>query len=167
MQQLDDLAGLVIERVNDLHVQGQAGGTSGLPFFTGDGAANIDIATAIADNFNLIATSRSGLPGDNDLALEIAALAHQPLAGPGGTMLLTDNYRALLTDLATQRQRYEFFVESQDNVVVAVEARLASVRGVSLDEEGANMVRYQNAYDAAARVVTTVQEMFDTLLKMV
>ena len=41
-----------------------------------------------------------------------------------------------------------------------------SISGVSLDEEAANMVRFQNAYDAAARVVTTVNQMLETVINM-
>ena len=41
-----------------------------------------------------------------------------------------------------------------------------SVSGVSLDEETTNMIRYQRAYEAGARVVTTVDSMFDTLMNM-
>ncbi len=48
-----------------------------------------------------------------------------------------------------------------------MEAKIASVTGVSIDEEAANMVRYQNTYNAAARVISTVQEMFDTLINMI
>jgi flagellar hook-associated protein 1 FlgK len=77
-----------------------------------------------------------------------------------------DSYRTTLVDFASQRSRFEFLVESQQNVVAAASARLESVRGVSLDEEGARMLQYQHAYDAAARVITTVQEMYDTLINM-
>jgi len=58
-------------------------------------------------------------------------------------------------------------VENQANVVASLESRKASVTGVSLDEEGANMVRYQNSYNAAAKVISTVQQLLDTLLNMV
>ena len=48
-----------------------------------------------------------------------------------------------------------------------VSQRLADVTGVNLDEELANLVVYQNSYNAAARIVTSVQELFDTLLAAV
>ena len=58
-------------------------------------------------------------------------------------------------------------VENQQNVVASIETKMASVSGVSLDEEGANMFKYQNSYNAAARVISTVQEMYDALLNMI
>jgi len=163
--QLDGLARMLADRVNALHVQGRTEWGSGLIFFTGDSAASLAINPAIVDNPDLIATSRSGVEGDNDLALEIARLPQEPLDGEGSLTLL-DSYRTVLVDLASQRNRFEFLVESQQNVVAAATARLESVRGVSLDEEGARMLQYQHAYDAAARVITTVQEMYETLINM-
>ena len=73
----------------------------------------------------------------------------------------------MIIDLAGKRSSYEFLVDNQRNVVASVEAKIASVSGVSMDEEGANMVRYQTTYNAAAKVIATVQELYDTLLRMI
>lgn len=162
---LDEMASLLIEKVNELHVQGRSGGGSGQPFFTGDSAATIAVSTDILGDAGMIAASRSGLDGDNDLALEIADLPITALDESGGETM-NDRYRSIIIDLASQRSRYTFLIENQESVVDAVESRLASARGVSLDEEGSNLMRFQNSYDAAARVITVVQEMFQTLIEM-
>jgi len=164
-QELDAIAGLIAEKVNELHVQGRSGDSGGLAFFTGDSAQDLAINPAILDDYNRIVTSRSGADGDNDIALEIAALLNTPVEGGSG-LSISDSYRTVIIQVAAQRSRYEFLVENQDNMVVAVEARLEAVRGVSLDEEGANLIKFQNSYDAAARVITTVQDLFDTLLNL-
>jgi len=52
----------------------------------------------------------------------------------------------------------------QDSVVAAADAAVQADSGVNLDEEMTNMLQYQRAYQAAARVVTTVDEMLDTLV---
>lgn len=78
-----------------------------------------------------------------------------------------DRYNALIVDMASQRSSFQFLLENQQNVVDTLAGRLDSIRGVSLDEEGANLVRYQNAYEAAARVVTAAADMFQTLIDMV
>jgi flagellar hook-associated protein 1 FlgK len=163
---LDELAALLAEKVNAIHQQGHSGGSTGLSFFSGSSARDLEINPPLLEDSDLVATSRSGLAGDNDVALEIAALADLPLGGEGGRSL-NDRYRGLVTDIASQRSRYEFLLESQTNIVGAVEMRLDAIRGVSLDEEGANLVRYQNAYDASARVISTVQDMFDSLMEMI
>ncbi len=165
-RRLDDLAATLIERVNGLHTQGRTASSSGILFFTGDSAATIALNPALDGDPALIATSRSGLDGDNDIARAIADLATTPLAGEGSQSLM-DRYNAMIVDVASQRSSYAFLLENQQNVVETLTARIESVRGVSLDEEGANLVRFQNAYDAAARVVTAAAAMFDTLLEMV
>ncbi|MFH1845498.1 MAG: flagellar hook-associated protein FlgK [bacterium] len=163
---LDGLASIIAEKVNEIHLQGRSGSSSGLAFFTGDNSSNLEVHSAILNNHSLVATSRTGSQGDNDLALEMANLSTTAISS-SNTASLTSSYRSILVDLASQASRYEFLVENQDNVVASVDARLASARGVSLDEEGASLVQYQNAYQAAARVITTVQEMFATLIDLV
>lgn len=168
-ERLDDLAKLLADRVNALHTQGRTASSSGLLFFTGDSAGTLALNPALVAgpaSAELVASSRSGLEGDNDIAREIAALASEPLEA-GGSESLLDRYNTLIVDTASSRSSYQFLLENQQNVVETVEGRLEAIRGVSLDEEGANLVRYQNAYDAAARVVTVAAEMFETLLTMV
>jgi flagellar hook-associated protein 1 FlgK len=163
--QLDAVVKSLVTSVNALHSQGRSNGGAGLPFFVGDSLHSIDVSEAIRGNPDLIATSRSGEPGDSDIAREIGDLANFAL--PGESQTIGDLYRSTLIDLASKRGSYEFLVENQNNAVGAVEAKIASVGGVSLDEEGANMLRYQNSYAAAAKMITTVQEMFDSLLNMI
>jgi flagellar hook-associated protein 1 FlgK len=165
-EKLDGVARKLIEEVNALHTQGRTANSSGMPFFTGDNMHTIGLNTAIANNPQLIATGRTTAPGDNEIALAIANLGNVS-SGASGDLTVNDVYRDLLTELASNRSTYVFMVDNQQNVVASLESKLASVSGVSLDEEGASMVRYQNSYQAAAKVITTVQELYDTLLNMV
>lgn len=165
-EQLDAVAKKLIDDVNALHTQGRTLTSSGLQFFTGDNLHTIAVNPELLSNSALVATGRTTAPGDNELALAIANLGNLS-SGSGDSRTVNDVYRALLTDLASNRSTYEFMVENQQAVVASLESKLASVAGVSLDEEGASMVRYQNAYVAAAKVVTTVQSMYDTLMNMV
>ncbi len=163
---LDKVARQLIDEVNDLHRQGRTDSSSGLAFFSGDSMHTISVNEAIRSNNLLVATGSTTADGDNTIALAIANLQNQSASGTSGETI-GDRYRSLLTTVASQRSSYEFLVENQDNVVAALEAKMASVSGVSLDEEGANLVRYQNSYNAAAKVISTVQDMYDTLLNMV
>jgi len=165
-ERLDAIAGKLIEDVNRLHMQGRTLTGSGLQFFTGDNLHTIGVNSELVANSARVATGRTTAPGDNELALAIANLGNLS-SGADSERTVNDVYRMLLTDLASSRSSYEFMVENQRAVVATLEAKLAAVSGVSLDEEGASMVRYQNAYVAAAKVVTTVQAMYDTLLSMV
>jgi flagellar hook-associated protein 1 FlgK len=163
---LDEVARKLIDEVNALHTQGRTATSSGLVFFTGDSMHTIELNSAIADDSSLVATGPTLAEGDNTLALEIANLANVSSTG-AGDQTVSDVYRSLLIGVASERSSYEFLVENQQNVVAALDTRMASVSGVSLDEEGANMVRYQNSYNAAAKIISTVQEMYDALMRMV
>jgi flagellar hook-associated protein 1 len=163
--QIDGVARLLISSVNALHVQGSTGHSSGLMFFTGNSMHTIAVNPALVEQPELVATSRSGEAGDADIAAAIAALADSSALGTDLT--ISDRYRGVLIDVASKRHSYEFLVENQSRSVAAVEGKIASVTGVSLDEEAANMVRYQNTYGAAAKLITTVQALYDSLLKMI
>ena len=164
--QLDKVAARIIGEVNALHIQGRTATSSGLAFFTGDSMHTIDVNSALVDQPSLVATGRSINESDNALALEIANLGNVSALDPNGDTVL-EVYRSAVVTVASNRASFEFLVDNQQNVVDSLEAKIASVSGVSLDEEGANMVQYQNSYNAAARVISTVQEMYDTLLNMV
>lgn len=165
-EQLDSVARQLISEVNDLHTQGLTAGGRGVMFFTGDSMHNIGINQAILDNESLVATGTTGNSADNDIALAIADLGRSSTFGPGRKSV-NESYRSVVMDVAGNRGSFEFMVENQQSVVASLNARMASVSGVSLDEEGANLVRYQNSYNAAAKVIATVQEMYDTLLNIV
>ncbi len=165
-ERLDTLAANLVEQVNSLHVQGRTTTSSGQSFFSGDSMHTIEVNPALVASPGMVATGTTTAEGDNSLALAIAELATVGTGGPG-TQSVNDEYRAMLTVVASQRNSYEFMVENQLNVVAALETKMASVSGVSLDEEGANMVRYQNSYNAAAKIISTVQEMYDTLMRMI
>lgn len=165
-KQLDGVAKKLIDEVNALHTQGRTTTSSGQAFFTGDSMHTIELNSSIANNSGLVATGRTSEVGDNSLALEIANLGNIS-AGGTGEQTVNDVYRSMLTNVASQRSSFAFLVENQQNVVASLDSKLASVAGVSLDEEGANMVRYQNGYNAAAKVISTVQQMYDALLNMI
>ncbi len=163
---LDSIASNLIDQVNGLHTQGRTLTSSGQSFFSGDSMHTIEVNPSLVDNPNMVATGTTTAEGDNTIALAIAQLSNVGAGGPG-TQSVGDEYRSMLTVVASKRNSYEFMVENQQNVVASLETKMASVSGVSLDEEGANMVRYQNSYNAAAKVISTVQKMYDTLMNMV
>jgi flagellar hook-associated protein 1 FlgK len=164
-ERLDGVARQLIERVNELHIQGRSGGGSGFLFFTGDTAATIGVSDALKSDVSLVGYSRSGLSGDTDIAREIAALGQT--GGQDGVESLTDIYHSLIVGIASDASASRYRLEGQNSLVETLSSRLEGVRGVSLDEEAANLAMFQNAYEANARVISTVQEMFDTILMMV
>ena len=163
-EDLDAVTKELVERLNALHVQGQTQGGRGLMFFTGTTASSIALNTELIDRPEMVAVSRTGLSGDSDIAREIAGLGQQDPVD--GQRTITRAFGEMITSLASDAASTRLQLVSQEQVVQALESRLESIRGVSLDEEAANMARFQNAYTASAKVVVAAQDMFDTILQM-
>ncbi len=164
-ERLDELAAALIERVNALHVQGMSGSERGHLFFTGDDAHSIAVSERLAADPDLIAVSRSGLAGDTDIALELAQLGQA--TGRDGEVSLKEMFTGVVMEFASRSASMTQQVESQRQLVESLQNRIDSVRGVNLDEEAANLVVYQNAFQASAKVIGAVQAMYDTVLNMI
>ena len=80
---------------------------------------------------------------------------------------VTDSYNRLVADVATDTRQAEINSLAQKRILDQTMARRESISGVNLDEEAANLVRYQQAYQAAAQVISTANTLFDTLLNAV
>ncbi|GIQ62840.1 flagellar hook-associated protein 1 [Paenibacillus cisolokensis] len=157
---------------------------SGIAFFTtSDGSAtftmeNIRVNPVVANDTSKIAAAGkydvvNGSPvtikGNSDIALVLAGLRDKVFEYPADMTSLTsgtidDYFRAFTGDLGTRASDAARNLHNQLNMVDAVEYRRQSVSGVSLDEELADMIRFQHAYNAAARNMTTVDEMLDRII---
>ena len=168
LSRLDALAGGIITEVNSLHTGGfDLEALAGEAFFSGTTAADIGINPNIQADPNRIAaaSSAAGVPGDNSNAIAIAGLQHAGIMG-GGTATYDDFYSALVTDVGNQVQTAAGYADHQGVMVTSLENYRDSISGVSLDEEMLNLIKFQHAYDAAAKLITTVDEMIDTVMNM-
>ncbi|MBT3787890.1 MAG: flagellar hook-associated protein FlgK [Alphaproteobacteria bacterium] len=110
--------------------------------------------------------------GDGRGAVEFQKLAEKTITFKGaghlaGVSTTLGSYAgAVLSDMATQAAIAESIKDDRAALSGELEARLIGESGVNLDEELANMILYQNAYNGAARLITTAREMFDTLLRI-
>jgi flagellar hook-associated protein 1 FlgK len=84
-----------------------------------------------------------------------------------GSDAIDGEYRTLVAEVGVRSQEARRQVAYQELLADQVRLRREATSGVSLDEEMTNMIRFQHAYDAAARMVRTVDEMVRTLLDMV
>lgn len=167
MAHLNDIAAAIITGVNALQQTGYdlTSTQNGLDFFTGTGATDIAVNTAIKADTNLIAAAvdPAGAPADGSNALAIARLEQAALMN-GGTTTINEYFRASLAELGQQTQQAEMMTNNHDQLVTHLEESQARVAGVSLDEETTNLLKFQHTYQAAARVMTTVDEMIDTII---
>lgn len=103
---------------------------------------------------------------DNGNARELGALDQKGLL-EGSTQSMTLGLSQLTARVGTQARHADLGVEAQSAIHNQVIAERESVSGVNLDEEAANMLRYQQAYQAAAQVISTADSMFQSLLSAV
>lgn len=165
MAKLDTIASELITQVNSLHSAGfDLDGNAGVAFFTGTGAADIAINPAVAANSRLIAASdTSGAVGSGAIALKIAQLQRSPSAGLGGSTF-DQFYGNLVSVLGADVAQAKGMADSNGLLASHIEAQRQGVSGVNLDEEITNLNAAQHAYQSAARVISVIDDMLDTLI---
>ncbi len=165
---LDTLAATMVEQVNSLHMSGQtANGATSITFFDPykTSAGNIEIDSDILANQQLIISSASGSESDNTLAYDIAKLRDKNVLN-NDSASLNDYYNSIIGSIGVESYEATSFTTNYDLLVQQIEFSRQSVQGVSLDEEMTNMIKFQQAYDAAARVITSMDQALDTVLSM-
>jgi len=166
LDDIDLLAKTVIDRFNEQHEKGytlENPPQTGITFFTGTGAKDIAVDNNILQNLALIAASGDGTPGNGANALALSRVFHEPFTELGNVSI-ADYLRSIVASVGVTTQQAHSMVTSQTALVDHLHARRESVSGVSLDEEMIDMVRFQQAYAAAARVVTAMDEALETII---
>lgn len=115
------------------------------------------------DVFNVAANTNAA--GDNRNALMMAAQQNQNLMS-NGTASLQGVYSQLVGSIGAKTQELTITSKSQDTMLAQTIASQQSVSGVNLDEEAANLMRYQRAYQAAAKAMQIANTMFDSVLQL-
>ncbi|MCR4299703.1 MAG: flagellar hook-associated protein FlgK [Gallionella sp.] len=113
------------------------------------------------DVFNI--ASNTNATGDNRNALLMADLQTQNLMA-NGTVSLQGIYSQLVGEIGNKTNELAVTSLAQTNMVAQTVAAQQEVSGVNLDEEAANLIRYQKAYQAAAKAMQIAQTMFDAIL---
>jgi flagellar hook-associated protein 1 FlgK len=114
------------------------------------------------DSFTI---GRAGV-GDNRNARNLADLQGAYLM-VNGTATLANTYSTMVAHVGTRTQQAQTSAEINENLLGQAEATMSEVSGVNLDEEAADLIRFQQAYQAAAQVITVANTLFDSLLAAV
>ena len=168
LSDLDALATTIQSSVNGQHAAGfDLNGDAGQAFFTGTGAVNLTVNANIIADSDLIAAAGAGegLPGGNSNAMAIADL--QSAATMPGSSTFNDYYSSLVGKVGADVQTATFNYSHQSSMVDSLENYRQEVSGVSLDEEMVNLIQFQQAYNAAAKLITTADEMLDSLMSII
>ena len=163
LQQLNSIASNVVTATNAVHRTGQglnALTDVNLDFFdpTGLTAATLSISSAVDGQPSRLALGAVGSGGlDGTVGHALGALIDST-TGPDAL------YRSMIGQLGVESSAAQGRAELQQKFSQTAENDRQSVSGVNLDEEMTNMVMSQRAYEASARLLTTVDEMLDTLI---
>jgi flagellar hook-associated protein 1 FlgK len=112
---------------------------------------------AFTDPALVAASSSAGAAYDGSNADAMAKIS-QALTGPDVT------YRSLVVDLGVQSQTISSRLSTQTSITNQIDSARDSEAGVNLDEEMTSLLQYQRAYEAAARVITTIDQNLDVLI---
>lgn len=166
LSQLDTLAYQVGQAFNNAQAAGyDANGSPGQTFFTlpansSGAAASISMALTSASQ---VAASSDGTAGSNGNLSNFASI--QTTALPNGATP-GDAYSSLVYQVGSLTANAQAEVSATTASLTQLRAQQSSISGVSLDEEATNLLRFQQSYEAAARVVSVVNSLFSVLINM-
>jgi len=135
-----------------------ADGIGGRPLFTGTNAATFAVSASVEGNPNALASgTAAGGALDGSVALDLADLGTTPTGADSV-------YRQAIVQLGVDTQTATNRDQIQQSATQSLDNARSQQSGVSIDEEMTNLVEFQHGYDAAARLLTTIDGMLDTLI---
>jgi flagellar hook-associated protein 1 len=159
--QIDALAKKFIDSVNDVHKIGIGlDGSTGLAFFTGTTAADI----AVNKDMTSLDKIAAGAPETGGGSSTGNGKNAQLIGNLQSSTGIDDSYRNIIGQLGIDSQESQRMRDNSEVIVNQIENRRQSVSGVSLDEEMANMIKFQQAYNASARMVSVMDECLDKII---
>lgn len=160
---LDALAQQLVTAVNAAY---NPTGTTG-DFYTATGLTAASITLASGVNASSLKASDGGAAGDNTIALAVAALANTSFSIAGGDTIngtFSAHYNRAVSDLGQALASTNSRLDDQANVTQIVRGQRDAVSAVSLDEEMADLLKFQRAFQASSRVFTTIDELLETVV---
>jgi flagellar hook-associated protein 1 FlgK len=123
------------------------------------------ISVALTQVNGIAAASAAQSPGDNSNILKMLDVQTAKLLD-GGTQSLQSAYAKTVSRIGSKTHELQVTSTSAQQILSQSERAIQDVSGVNLDEEAANLLRYQQAYQAAGKVMQIAKQMFDSLLQM-
>ena len=134
-------------------------------FFTGTGAANLGVSELVRKDPSLFAASSGGIGNDTENAVRLAGFLDAPL-NDTGTDSLSVLYERMIGETTQASSVSRGVAEGFRVFHATLEGQHFAVSGVSLDEEAVNLIQYQRAYQATARVISTISELLEVLVNL-
>jgi flagellar hook-associated protein 1 FlgK len=169
MDKLDEIAVALITNINEVNKAGyDLNGDAGINFFDGTGASDIAVNDFVVSDGSLIAASstKTNVEGNGENALAISALRELGVFD-SGTTSINKYFQNLISNLGVNSLASQNYLQTNEDIIDQLNNQIAAVSGVSIDEEMTDMVKFQNSYQAAAKYLSIIQEILDTLIQMV
>lgn len=129
-------------------------------------ARSLSLDAAVAGHPEKVAASSTaaGVPGNSSNAVALGQLADALISG-GGTRTATQAYSDIVGDIGLRKQNARLEAETREGILAQVTTMRESASGVNLDEEMVNLTKYQRAYDASAKVLSTADQLLADLIE--
>jgi flagellar hook-associated protein 1 FlgK len=124
-------------------------------------ASNIELSPAIDNSLDSIAAGATANSGDNNNALALVALENSNIM-PSATV--SEFVAGKIADLGILTRKINNDMKTQEFIVGQLDNYISEISGVSLDEESANIIRFQRSYQAAAKIISSIDEVYASLL---
>lgn len=134
-------------------------------FFAGTDASDMDVHAMLKDSPNYLATGEGHASGSNGTAKAIAAAGEQPVEAFNGTSL-RGYWSRHVEDYAARLGQAKQQVEATGMIAEGLQSQWQAHSGVNIDEEAIDMLAWQRSYQGAARFITVVDELMQTLLSL-
>ncbi len=164
---LDQIASTLISRVNAIHSAGfSLTGSTGENLFTGTDATSIKVNATVAGDPRLIqASDTAGAAGNNKVVLQLAQLASESQAGLKD-QTLSGSYNQAVAAMGQDLSSINTQIGNQDIVQSMLVRQRDAVMGVSVDEEMTDLIKYQRAFQASAKLISTIDQMLDIVMNL-
>ncbi len=137
-----------------------------VPVNENNAAELLELSDEVKKDPNNIATAlEAGKPADNRIALAIAKLQHERVMEDGASTI-EEFYLKSVGKVGVEVGKAEFDKKQAEAMLMQSETLRERISGVSIDEEAANLVKFQQAFEASARVMQTANDMFDAVLRI-
>jgi flagellar hook-associated protein 1 len=167
---LNSFSSTLITTLNALHSTGYGlKGSTGIKLFSGTNAMDIMVSDAITNEtsgLNKIAASSNWdttAVGNGEVALKMAQVKQEKLL-MSNTATMGEFIGSMVADLGSCTSIAKIKADHQAVLINNLDNRRESICGVSMDEEMTNMVKFQHGYNAAAKIISTMDEMLDVVI---
>lgn len=172
LDRLDSMASSITDSVNAIHREGVTRyGTTGVNFFKQiegkeRAAQFMDLSDEVRNDSNHIAAGAlQDAPGDNRIAVAISQIQNMQIMNDGHSTV-DAYYNGIVSDVGVVAGRTRNALIQQKDITMQLDKMREQISGVSMDEETANLLQFQRAFDASAKVISVADQCLETVLNL-